>query len=131
MHPVSEIQDPPYKKPTPLTYFVSSAWKPLRGPVRDWPLALCDTSSVSELDDLVPMDNIFPQYPIENSQVYHRSDHKWYYMANQLSSELLIFRQADSKVGCHAGEHCLQVSGPFSSGYTYGGNYRCSAFFLF
>jgi hypothetical protein len=121
MHPVSEMQESPYKKPTPLTYLVSSAWKPLRGPVRDWPLALCDTSSVSELDDLVPMDNIFPQYPIENSQVYHRPDHKWYYLANQLSSELLIFRQADSQVGCHTGEHYLLVSGPSALAILTGG----------
>ncbi|KAL8639104.1 MAG: hypothetical protein Q9228_003819 [Teloschistes exilis] len=70
-------------------------WKPLRGPLRDWPLALCDASTVHP-NDLIASDNVFDVKVTENMQVHYDSGHKWYYLEDQESSELLVFRQADS-----------------------------------
>lgn len=72
-----------------------SVWKPLRGPLRDWPLALCDAASV-QAKDLTPADIVFDTKVTENMQVHHNAAHKWYYLEDQDPSELLVFRQADS-----------------------------------
>ena len=72
-----------------------SVWKPLRGPLRDWPLALCDAASV-QANDLTPADVVFDTKVTENTQVHHDAAHKWYYLEDQDPSELLVFRQADS-----------------------------------
>lgn len=72
-----------------------SVWKPLRGPLRDWPLALCDASSV-QATDLMASDQVFDTKVTENMQVHYDAGHKWYYLEDQEPSELLVFRQADS-----------------------------------
>ena len=75
-----------------------SVWKPLRGPLRDWPLAVCDAGTVCE-DDLVVADQVYSKHVIENVQVQHGPRQKWYYLSNQQPDELLLFRQTDSKPG--------------------------------
>ena len=72
-----------------------SIWKPLRGPLRDWPLALCDASSVQP-DHLAASDVVLRDQVSENMQVHYDEAHKWYYLQDQASTELLVFRQADS-----------------------------------
>lgn len=74
-------------------------WKPLRGPLYDWPLALCDGNSVDSNSDLEPQDIVDRDEVLENVHVYHRSPHRWYYLNGQQDSELLIFRQADTAPG--------------------------------
>ena len=72
-----------------------SVWKPLRGPLRDWPLALCDAASV-QANDVTPADVVYDTKVNENMQVHHDAAHKWYYLEDQDPSELLVFKQADS-----------------------------------
>ena len=72
-----------------------SIWKPLRGPLRDWPLALCDASSVQP-DQLAAADVVLKDKVSDNLQVHYDEGQKWYYLQDQESTELLIFRQADS-----------------------------------
>lgn len=52
-----------------LTSF-HSVWKPLRGPLRDWPLALCDPATV-EPDHLTAADIVFKTRATENLQVHY------------------------------------------------------------
>jgi len=74
-----------------------SFWKPLKGPVVDWPLALCDAATV-EPADFHPHDFVFsPIKARENMMVYYNKNHKWYYLSNQNPHEVFIFRQADSE----------------------------------
>lgn len=83
-----------------------NVWKPLRGPLHDWPLAFCDARTVDK-QDLEQHDHIFPHSPNapssprnivrENHIVYHNQSQKWYYLSGQLPSELLLFRQVDSE----------------------------------
>ena len=72
-----------------------SIWKPLKGPVQDWPLALCDASSI-EKEDLVPCDIVSSTEVTENVILHFNSGQRWHYLSNQLPSELLVFRQIDS-----------------------------------
>ena len=42
--------------------------------------------------DVVDRDAVF-----ENTQIYYNPEQKWYYLPNQMPSELLIFKNADSE----------------------------------
>lgn len=72
-----------------------SVWKPLRGPLRDWPLALCDAASVKAAD-LTAADIVFEENVSENLQIHYDAAQKWYYLEDQEASEMLVFRQAES-----------------------------------
>ena len=82
---------------------MASIWKPLRGPLSDWPLTFCDASTVQKDIDLESADLLYPNLATENFQVYHRSEHKWYYLSNQTPGELIVFKQADSLIGTDPG----------------------------
>ncbi|KXH50926.1 methyltransferase CmcJ [Colletotrichum nymphaeae SA-01] len=77
--------------------WLTSVWHPLRGPLVDWPLALCDAQTVdfardTMAGDVVDRDNVF-----ENTQVHFNEGQRWFYLSNQLPTELLIFKNADSQ----------------------------------
>ncbi|KAK8029284.1 hypothetical protein PG991_006340 [Apiospora marii] len=74
-----------------------NAWRPLRGPLRDWPLALCDPSTVDPGADLIRTDNIIKGEYAENIGLHFGESQRWYYLGNQTADELLVFRQADSQ----------------------------------
>jgi hypothetical protein len=81
----------------------SSIWKPLRGPLNDWPLAVCDASSVDSAGDLEAADLLYPDLVTENYQVYYKSGYKWYYLSNHDVSEVIVFKQSDSNTGACPG----------------------------
>ena len=81
---------------------VCSVWKPLKGPVKDWPLALCDPTSVDAMD-LEAADLVYHDYVVENRQIYRKPGQKWYYISDQQPNEAWIFRQSDSKPGAGVG----------------------------
>lgn len=72
-----------------------SVWKPLRGPVQDWPLALCDSVSLSD-SDIVPADAVYEHVVSENAMIHHNPRQLWHYLADQEASEALMFTAADS-----------------------------------
>ncbi|KAI4218170.1 MAG: hypothetical protein LQ349_008829, partial [Xanthoria aureola] len=80
----------------PQTFIVCSVWKPLRGPLQDWPLAVCDAASV-DADNLVVSDKVYSNFATENIQVHRDARQRWYYLSGQQPDELLVFRQTDSK----------------------------------
>lgn len=84
---------------------MTSIWKPLKGPLSDWPLTFCDASTIQKDMDLEPADLLYPNLATENFQVYHRSEQKWYYLSNQTPWELIVFKQADSLIGTGPGIH--------------------------
>ena len=73
-----------------------NVWKPLRGPLNDWPLTLCDSSTVIPGEDLEAADILYPDLATENFQVYWNYRHQWYYLSDHEPDELLVFRQASS-----------------------------------
>src|SRR5439155_25304908 len=79
------------------TEYRDSVWHPLRGPLVDWPLAVCDASSVDFSTDTMPGDLIDRVEVFENMQVHYSPQQRWYWLPDQLPSELLIFKNSDSR----------------------------------
>jgi hypothetical protein len=80
----------------PDTY-THSLWKPIKGPLNDWPLGLCDARSVDFPRDTVASDVVFDGFVTENLQIMHSSEYKWYYLPDHNTWEALIFKSADSE----------------------------------
>jgi hypothetical protein len=70
--------------------------RPIRGPLRDSPLAVCDASTVS-FDDLVPSDLIYPHRVGETYQVSYNPAHRWFYVPEMGAEEALLLKCFDSK----------------------------------
>ena len=73
-----------------------SIWKPLKGPLRDWPLAVCSADSVDFDRDAMPGDVVMSKQLVEDVHINYGQDQKWYYLSEQKTTELLIFQSADS-----------------------------------
>ncbi|KKK14831.1 hypothetical protein AOCH_003531 [Aspergillus ochraceoroseus] len=78
-------------------YQALNVWKPLRGPVKNWPLALCDAQTVDE-SDMIAFDEVYADDVLESYQVHYNPNQRWYYLSGQSTDEVLVFKSADSKV---------------------------------
>jgi hypothetical protein len=72
-------------------------WHPLRGPLYDWPLAVCDASTVDFEADTMTADVVGLDSVNEEVEIQHNSRQQWYYLSGQLPSELLIFKGVDGE----------------------------------
>ena len=75
---------------------VINVWRPIRGPLRDAPLAMCDGQTV-EPGDLVASDLIYPNRSGETYSVKYNPNHRWYYIPEMTdrrgaAAEVLQFR---------------------------------------
>jgi hypothetical protein len=75
---------------------VINLWRPIRGPLRDAPLAVCDACSVAP-EDLVPSDLIYPNRIGETYSVTYRPSHRWFYFPEMRADEALLLKCYDSK----------------------------------
>ncbi|KAF5011182.1 hypothetical protein FDECE_2668 [Fusarium decemcellulare] len=73
-----------------------SAWRPLRGPLNDWPLGLCDARSVEYAADTMPADIVYREWATENLQIHYNPRHEWYFLPDQTTDEVLLFKSAES-----------------------------------
>jgi hypothetical protein len=71
-------------------------WRPIRGPVRSMPLAICDASSVAP-DDLVTTELVYPDRVGEVYNAVHSDDHRWFYVPDMRADEVLMFKGYDSQ----------------------------------
>ncbi len=76
-------------------YLFINVWRPLRGPVLDVPLAVCDAGSL-ETDDFVATDLIYADRRGEVYSVRHRDGQRWYYLNRMQDDELLLLKCFDS-----------------------------------
>jgi len=74
---------------------IVNVWRPIRGPVLDSPLALCDARSFTD-DDLIASDLVYAHVRGETSRVEYNPKHRWYYFAEQQADEVLLIRVHDS-----------------------------------
>lgn len=74
---------------------VINVWRPIRGPLRDAPLALCDARSVDP-DDLVAQDLIYRDRVGEIYGVTYNPAHRWFYVAGMQREEALLLKCYDS-----------------------------------
>jgi len=71
-------------------------WKPLRGPLNDWPLAVCDVTSVRAERDFEDADLLYTDLATENCQVYFSEAYQWHYLSDHQVDELIVFKQSDT-----------------------------------
>src|SRR5262249_40092816 len=70
---------------------VVNLWRPIRGPVRDAPLAFCDASSVAP-QDLVPSDLVYAHRTGETYSVTYSRAHRWFYLKEMTTDEALLLK---------------------------------------
>jgi hypothetical protein len=76
-------------------YEFINVWRPIRGPLRDAPLAMCDARTVSP-GDLVPSDLIYRDRTGEILLVQHNPKQRWYYVPAMRADEVLLLKCYDS-----------------------------------
>ena len=74
---------------------VINLWRPLRGPLHDSPLAVCDARSVAA-EDLVPTDLVYPHRVGETYSVLYNPGHRWFYLSGMRTDEALLIKCCDS-----------------------------------
>ncbi|MGY3606822.1 MULTISPECIES: CmcJ/NvfI family oxidoreductase [unclassified Bradyrhizobium] len=74
---------------------VINLWRPIRGPLRDAPLAMCDGQSV-EQGDLIASDLIYPNRQGETYSVKYNANHRWFYFPEMTPDEALLLKCYDS-----------------------------------
>jgi hypothetical protein len=74
---------------------VINLWRPIRGPVRDAPLAMCDGTSVMP-EDLVASDLIYPNRRGETYSVKYNPNHRWFYFPEMIPDEAILLKCYDS-----------------------------------
>ncbi len=72
-----------------------NVWRPIRGPVQESPLAVCDAQSM-EPKDFVETDLIFEYRTGEIYTVAHNANHRWIYFPNMQRNETLFLKGYDS-----------------------------------
>jgi hypothetical protein len=75
---------------------VINLWRPIRGPLRDAPLAVCDAGSVAS-GDLVPSDLVYHNRVGETYGVTYNPAHRWFYVPEMQPDEALLLKCFDSK----------------------------------
>lgn len=78
---------------------IISVWRPLFGPLQDWPLGVLDYTSLDVTNDLIASDNIYPYEIKENYNVFYNPKHHWCYLSDHEPNELLLFKAFDTERG--------------------------------
>ena len=72
-----------------------NVWRPIRGPVQDYPLAVCDAQSIAPKDfvihNLMYRDRVGEVYSLA-----HNPEHKWFYFPQMQKHEVLLLKCYDS-----------------------------------
>lgn len=74
---------------------VINVWRPIKGPLLDSPLAVCDATSVGA-DQLVPSDLVYPHRVGETYSVTYDPAHRWYYVPRMRTDEALLLKCSDT-----------------------------------
>ena len=72
-----------------------NVWRPIRGPVKSTPLAVCDAESIS-LGDFVKTDLVYRDRVGETYTVTHSPRHRWFYFPDMRTDEALLLKCYDS-----------------------------------
>jgi hypothetical protein len=76
-------------------FAVINVWRPIRGPVQESPLAVCDAQSMVQ-DDFVKHVLKYRDRDGEVYSVAFNPNHRWYYVPNQQTEEVLLLKCYDS-----------------------------------
>jgi hypothetical protein len=76
-------------------YLQVNLWRPVRGPVRDAPLALCDAGSIA-VDALRAVELRYPERTGEIYYLVHDPAQRWYFASHMAVEEAWLFKNFDS-----------------------------------
>jgi hypothetical protein len=76
-------------------FAIVNVWRPIRGPLFDAPLAVCDATSLAS-GDLVPQDLIYRDRTGEIYGLTYNPAHRWYYAPAMQADEALLLKCYDS-----------------------------------
>jgi hypothetical protein len=76
---------------------IINLWRPIRGPLLDSPLAVCDARTVKP-DELVGSDLVYPDRVGETYSVKYSPDHRWFYAPGMTVDEVLLLKCFDSSI---------------------------------
>jgi hypothetical protein len=74
---------------------IVNVWRPIRGPLRDAPLAVCDATTVA-FTDFVPSDLVYRDRTGEIYRVKYNPAHRWFYAPEMQADEALLIKCYDS-----------------------------------
>ena len=74
---------------------IVNVWRPIRGPLRDAPLAVCDATSVA-FTDFVPSDLVYRDRAGETYRVTYNPAHRWFYVPEMRVGEAILIKCYDS-----------------------------------
>ena len=80
-------------------FSVINVWKPIRGPVRTTPLAVCDAQSLSQ-NDFVLTDLRYRDRTGEIYSIAFNEKHKWFYYPEMREDEAMLLKCYDSETDC-------------------------------
>jgi hypothetical protein len=75
---------------------IINLWRPIRGPLLDSPLAVCDARTVKP-DELVGSDLVYPHRVGETYSVKYSPAHQWFYAPGMTVDEVLLLKCFDSR----------------------------------
>ncbi|BAE56599.1 unnamed protein product [Aspergillus oryzae RIB40] len=88
---------------------IVNVWRPLRGPVQDWPLAVMDCSTLAQAH-IHPTKLYRNRFELrgETVSISHDESQRWYYLDGQQTDECTLIKIWDSKEGIsgHMCAHC-------------------------
>ncbi|KAJ8133390.1 hypothetical protein O1611_g238 [Lasiodiplodia mahajangana] len=76
-------------------WFAVTLWRPISHSVVDWPLAVCDFTTIEE-GDIHSVDTVLPHRVNEIYHLQHNTGQRWYYMSNQKPDEAILMKILDT-----------------------------------
>jgi hypothetical protein len=76
---------------------IVNVWRPIRGPLRDAPLAVCNATTVA-FTDFVPSDLVYRDRTGETYRVTYNPAHRWLYVPEMQPGEAVLIKCYDSAV---------------------------------
>src|SRR5262252_2689037 len=76
-------------------FAIVNLWRPIRGPLHDAPLAVCDATSVA-FTDFVPSDLVYRDRIGETYRVRYNPAHRWFYVPQMRADEAVLIKCYDS-----------------------------------
>jgi hypothetical protein len=73
-----------------------NVWRPIKGPLLDSPLALCDAQTIAP-EDFVATDLKYPNRTGETYSVLFNPRHRWYYFPKLERDEAVLIKCYDSE----------------------------------
>jgi hypothetical protein len=72
-----------------------NVWRPIKGPVKSWPLGLVDSSSIAPAD-FATCDLVYEDRTGEIYQGVYNPAHRWYYVPDMAREEAILIKCYDS-----------------------------------